>query len=151
MGIAYSDDLNPSEVTDYYWVGDDLKEEHANTDIGKWMLFYPADNIDDKWKLAKSLYRCRSLNGVTSMKCSTAKDNPRASSRDFVIILYCSNSGNREHILSIGKVIAQAFEYETSRMYYKTDKQTDGGTIATGQKRNHTYVLTKSIISNKWS
>lgn len=38
------------------------------------------------------------------MKCSTAYENPRASTlEEGIIILYCNNSSNEETIINIGK------------------------------------------------
>lgn len=141
MGVSYSD-LRPSETTDYYWIGDRVfrEEDEKAVDIGKWMLFYPRDKIDGEWELAKNLYRSNKLEGVTHMKCSTAKKNPRASSDNFVIILYCTNSGDSARILSIGRHIVQVFDYKNP-MYYKTNTQTQDGTRGTGQQYNHTYVI----------
>ena len=44
---------------------------------GKWMLFYDFSLINEKWLEAKSLFREKKLNGITSIKCSTNYNNPR--------------------------------------------------------------------------
>eukprot|EP00969_Alexandrium_andersonii_P285583 12625917-Alexandrium_andersonii.AAC.1 len=75
------------------------------------------------------------------MKCSTAKENPRASSSNSgVIILYASCSADEKHSTDIGQTIAATFKYqEFPHMYYKSDEQTWKGTRATGCEKNHMY------------
>lgn len=75
---------------------------------GKWMLFYAKHLMNEAWLIVKKLYRENKLEGVTSMKCSTSYENPRASTSDGVIILYCKNSSNEEQIMKIGKNILRA-------------------------------------------
>lgn len=118
-------------------------------DNGKWMLFYDKLLINEKWELAKRLFRNGKLNGVVSMKCSTAFINPRASSDNSIIILYCINSSFEEDIMDIGTNILNMFDYrENLYIYYKTDLQTNEGTRATGSKKNHTYKLLNPLYNN---
>ena len=107
--------------------------------------------MNEAWVLAKKLYRENKLDGVKSMKCSTAYENPRASQLDEgIIILYCSNSSNEETIMNIGKKILEMFDYKEKQIvYYKTDLQTREGTIATGSKKNHTYKLFNTLYKGK--
>ena len=115
------------------------------------MLFYDKSLMNEAWVLAKKLYRENKLDGVKSMKCSTAYENPRASQLDEgIIILYCSNSSNEETIMNIGKKILEMFDYKEKQIvYYKTDLQTREGTIATGSKKNHTYKLFNTLYKGK--
>jgi len=144
-------ELLPLDVNDCAWV-----YEHSSThqpdvetlcDIGKWMLFISKSSINDKWILAKRLYRENQLFGVLSMKCSTNYKNPRASTNDKgVIILYCNDSNNSDNIIKIGRCILDKFQYdEHQTIYYKTDLQTMNGTSATGEKQNYTYQLVNHL------
>lgn len=110
-------------------------------DTGKWMLFYPNEDMNEKWQLAKQLFRAGQLIGVRSMKCSTAMENPRASSKDTgVIILYSSYSADEPYITKIGQHILAMTGYQQSPyLYYKTDEQTFQGTRATGCGKNYLY------------
>ena len=112
-------------------------------DVGKWMLFYPKDRMEEKWNLFCKLRDEGKLGGVQRMKCSTGLYNPRASSQDDgVIILYCCNSSDKDAILETGKcLIPYLQDYLSERIYYKTDIQTSAGTIATGAVYNHTNSL----------
>ena len=137
--------LNPSEIVEHPWLYEtNMNINNINESIsvtGKWMLFYDNSNMDIKWSQIKELYRNNELDGVTSMKCSTMYDNPRSSNKNTgVIILYCNDSYNENKIKSIGRNIMEILSYNKS-MYYKTDIQTHGGTIATGQNKNHLYKI----------
>jgi hypothetical protein len=115
------------------------------------MLFYDNSLMNEAWNIAKKLYRENKLNGVKSMKCSTAYENIRASTRkEGIIILHCNNSSNEETIINVGKKIIEMFDYkEKSIIYYKTNLQTRKGTIATGSKKNHTYSLFNHLYEYK--
>jgi hypothetical protein len=144
-------DLLPLEVSDFPWLYEINNEGVKYVDTGKWMLFYDKSLINEAWVLSKKLYRENKLDGVISMKCSTAYENPRASTLDEgIIILYCNNSSNEETIMNIGKKIIEMFDYKENQfIYYKTDLQTREGTKATGSKKNHTYKLFNTLYKGK--
>ncbi|KAL3079908.1 hypothetical protein niasHT_038425 [Heterodera trifolii] len=53
---------------------------YSTEESGKWMMFFEKGReLDDHWDMAKRLYNEGKLDGITSMKVSTAFDNPRAS------------------------------------------------------------------------
>jgi len=164
--ILYS----PSDVTWNYWI--DAGPYHAREVFdssiqtvrwfdtigppkgitGKWMVFFSKENHchDYAWNCILGGYFRGDLPGVRSIKTSTAKDNPRATSKDTgVIILYCDNSENTDHIYSVGNTIIKFMrKYKltptpswSGHIHYKTDDQTFLGTRATGQMRNHTCKL----------
>lgn len=151
MGNFINTDLLPLEVSDSPWLCENNNEGVKSVDTGKWMLFYDKSLMNEAWVLAKKLYRENKLDGVKSMKCSTAYENPRASQLDEgIIILYCSNSSNEETIMNIGKKILEMFDYKEKQIiYYKTDLQTQEGTFATGTKKNHTYKLVNPLYKGK--
>ena len=152
MGNYINTDVLPLDVDDSPWLyekSDSTKGSHS--EMGKWMLFYDKQMMNDSWRNATKLFRENKLDGVISMKCSTNLDNPRASSLDKgIIILYCSDSSNEEKIMNIGKKILEIFDYkENELIYYKTDLQTSEGTIATGSNKNHTYKLFNHLYKRK--
>ena len=131
-------DLLPLDVDNSPWLYEELNNGIESIDTGKWMLFYDKHLMNDSWMIAKKLYRDNNFaKDVISMKCSTNYVNPRSSSLDNgIIILYCSNSSNKEKIMNIGKKILERFDYkEKENIYYKTDLQTREGTSATGSKK----------------
>ena len=155
----------PMSVTDVYWLfeqeqdipydGDffsdyDLDKWIENSEEGKWMMLFPRNLINKRWKHAKTLYRKGKLPGVESMKCSTAKKNDRSSDMSTgVIIFYCG--GYEEWLMKIGRNILKQLPYHQRYMYFKTNVQTHQGTIATGSKKNHTYkILNDEIFKNHY-
>lgn len=117
-------------------------EHHTSHILGKWMLFYPKDDIDNKWILAKSLCAQEKLGHCFSLKVSTMYNNPRASSSDEkVIIFYCY--GCQEHIIETGRTIIcnMSYKNKNGRIYFKRDTDTFKGTRATGCERNYSFSL----------
>lgn len=151
MGNFINTELLPLEVSDSPWLYENKNDGVKSVDTGKWMLFYDKSLMNEAWNIATKLYRENKLDGVKSMKCSTAYENPRASTLDEgIIILYCNNSSNEETIMNIGKKIIEMFDYKEKQIiYYKTDLQTREGTIATGSKKNHTYKLFNPLYKGK--
>ena len=151
MGNFINTDLLQLEVSDSPWLYENKNDGVKSVDTGKWMLFYDKSLMNEAWNIAKKLYRENKLDGVNSMKCSTAYENPRASTlEEGIIILYCNNSSNEETIMNIGKKIIEMFDYKEQKIiYYKTDLQTREGTIATGSKKNHTYKLFNHLYKGK--
>ena len=120
--------------------------EYDRSGSGKWMLFYPVSEIDEKWEMAKDLFDTGELRGVRGMKVSTAIYNPRTTYDDgatAVLIMYCGPWTDEPLMREIGRNLALKTKYEskTGCMFYKTDDQTRGGTRATGQTVNHVYQM----------
>ena len=104
-------------------------------DVGKWLLFWKDPAVlERKWAEAQRAFDDGLLPGVTRMKMSTRRANPRASGNSAgVLVLYCDRSSDRDHIMAVGDVILWAFRYDESEyIFYKTDAQT-------GQATNHNY------------
>ena len=102
--------------------------------------------------MIKKLYDNKLLSDVVSLKCSTARDKPRAPRSDKgVIIFYCSDSENEKHIMSIGNNIAKHIfeDYDANFIYYKSDSQTLNGTRATRANKNHLYRINIYLLKNK--
>lgn len=119
--------------------------------IGKWMLFFDNESMNEAWILANKLYSVNELEGVISMKCSTKYINPRSNNNETgIVILYCSDSHNEQKIINIGKNILEMFNYkQQKRIYYKTDLQTHMGTRATGSTNNYTYQLQNHLYKSR--
>ena len=67
----------PMNTHDAFWLFDSSNTKGIKAlNTGKWMLFYPNDNMNEIWKFAKEMYKEGNLTGVNSMKCSTAIENP---------------------------------------------------------------------------
>ena len=144
---ALFDHLKNDEV--YRWF--DVENPPKGT-TGKWMVFFEKNdyNHDIAWETITYGYIKGELPGVSSIKTSTAKDNSRADSKDTgVVILYCDDSENADHIYEVGNTIIKFIRKHklhpalswSGHIHYKTDDQTELGTRATGQTCNHTYRL----------
>ena len=158
--------LEPMSVNNNPWLYERLNKEAKNKIIqgddsevrkssfggtGKWMLYFQKDQMNLSWELARQLLKTEQINGVRSMKCSTGFTNPRSScSETGIIIFYCNNSDNEQYIIQIGKNILDLFKYKEQKyIYFKTDEQTEMGTIATGNKTNSKYKLENHLLIAK--
>ena len=93
---------------------------------GKWMLFYPTDEIDKTWQKAVHRYKGKELAGICAMKCSTAAYNPTASQNyTGIICFFCGPYDNEEVILDFGKNLVDKMDYtdDTGHVGYMTDEQ----------------------------
>eukprot|EP00057_Strongylocentrotus_purpuratus_P017468 XP_011671942.1 PREDICTED: uncharacterized protein LOC105441971 [Strongylocentrotus purpuratus] len=146
-------DCPPSQDTEHMWqwhfpqefIPDgcvDYDDHYSGS--GKWMLFYPVSEIDEKWEMKNDLFDTGELRGVEGMKVSTAKVNPKSSDNaTAVLIMYCGPWTDELLMRKIGRNLALKTKYEskTGCMMYKTDDQKRGGTRATGQAVNHVYQM----------
>lgn len=127
----------------------EINENDFLCNNGKWMLFFDKSEIDNVWSKCIDLCDAGEL-GFTSMKVSTNRPNPRASSADYVIIFY--TGGNKDYILKVGDNIIKKLNYTNmnGKIYYKTHWQSTTGTKATGQTTNHKISLNcgkKTVVS----
>ena len=136
----------PSTEIDELWI------YHDRMDRGKWMLFYDKDKLDDAWEKAKDLFDQDELVGISSMKVSTKKDNPRASSaHEGVIIFYCGPCSDTENMLAFGENVLDKMDYNIFSQdhhpftlpffTFKTEVQSAAGTRSLGQLKNHSLRL----------
>ena len=143
----------PSEGCGFWVFHAPNERSSSDSDVGKWMLFYPNRDMDHSWAQAILAMDSGHLPGVTSMKASTLTClNPRASSTENgVIIMYCHDSWNEAHIKQIGERIVKVMDLQSRLkspyIYYKTNAQTQVGTAATGCRKNWLYrlPLTRSV------
>ena len=142
--------LNPTTVTDRYWLREVLPVDEVNNP-GKWLLFFPPDRVDDGWEEIRQMFLDGELPGVIQVKVSTAKPSNRKSGTDYVGCLHCNHSSDDRGIKDIGRAILERTGYvEKPYIYYKSDEQTEAGTRATrGRKSvNHLYKLPTVTLYN---
>ena len=121
-------------------IRDEPTENTELVDNGKWMLFYPKSEMDARWQEAIENMHAGRFGVVRIMKASTFMDNPRSSdSSKGVIILYTSKT-SKDLVMESGRLIMEIMRYKAT-IYFKTNEQTMGGTIATGQVKNHTLYI----------
>ncbi|KAF9900851.1 hypothetical protein BX616_002473, partial [Lobosporangium transversale] len=130
----------PTQTFDTYWLWakSPSKDFVSGPRTGKWMLFYDKSVLDDKWAAVKRLVEQDLLGGVA--KCSTAMENPNAtSSKSGVIIVYTPDYQDEEDVYRIAAILHEKLDYKKP-MYYKTDEQTYAGAYRkTGSTKNHIY------------
>ncbi|KAK3834034.1 MAG: translation initiation factor eIF 4e-like domain-containing protein [Linnemannia gamsii] len=130
----------PTQILDEYWLWAKApsKDILGGPRTGKWMLFYDKSVLDEKWATVKQLVEQDMLGGLA--KCSTAKENPNAtSSKSGVIIVYTSDYQDQEEVYRIAVILHEKLEYNRT-MYYKTDEQTHAGAYRKyGSQKNHIY------------
>ena len=123
-----SNHYNPTEIFHSYWVYC-LDQEYATAypnQEGKWMMFFPLSEMNQRWSEACSLYRSGKLTGINSMKASTAKQNPMPQRLhgydEGIIIFYCGPSEDQHNVMAYGRNILNHMQYPRSQFYYKSDK-----------------------------
>ncbi|KAI9237777.1 MAG: hypothetical protein BYD32DRAFT_290368 [Podila humilis] len=130
----------PTQTVDNYWLWSKSPSKNfvGGPRTGKWVLFYDNSVLDEKWTAVKTLVEQDLLGGLA--KCSTAKDNPNATStKSGVIIVYTSDYLDQEDVYRIAVILHEKMEYNKT-MYYKTDAQTHAGAYRkNGSKVNHIY------------
>ena len=142
-------DVNSAPFWFYY--PESLDSISVEQPSGKWMLYYRNEDIDDAWEMAMNKYKKLKKVGIPAMKCSNRdRQNPRASSNETqVIIFYCGPSTEKKKMKRIGKKLIKIMDYRspsTDKIFYKSDRQTDSGTRATGTKINHLYKLPVELL-----
>lgn len=130
--IEYEEDA----VTSKYWCDPNK--------LGKWMLFFKHNVLNNKWRAAVALYRTGQLKGILRMRCSTGVADSRVLKKnDGVIMFACGPCYDEETVLIYGQNLVEKMGYcdEMGRVTYKTDNQSAMGTRSDGIKRNYCYQI----------
>src|SRR4051794_27110472 len=101
----------PTQTVDNYWLWAEspTKAFMSGPRTGKWMLFYDKSVLDEKWAVVKILVENDLLGGLA--KCSTAKENPNAtSSKSGVIIVYTSDYLDQEEVYRVAVILHEKLE-----------------------------------------
>ena len=96
--IEISSTVNPTTVTDHYWVC--VKAPHSITSseeaFGKWLVFKKVEELDETWHMIRRAVEWGEL-GALCVKCSTATPDPSSYPNDpgikGVICVYTSEMG----------------------------------------------------------
>jgi hypothetical protein len=128
--LLRSMDTHPSLHVEDYWffyAEGASPKTFIDEECGKWMLFYPPARIDERWNAAKLALRSGIMQGVVSMKVSTARaaaenaqqqlQQGRGSySANHVIIFYCGPAGDKDTVMSVGRRVARAMNPSVKSM-----------------------------------
>lgn len=133
-----SEEKNITQVNDVLWIHELTTPEILGFSIGKWLLYYPLNVIDNEWKKLCELYRDKKLEGITYMKVSTNKQNleKHENNPNGVVVLYVDPYKEKE-ILSIGNRLIDSANYTYSPViYFKYDCP------SMNSNKNHSLKLT---------
>ncbi|KAF2359339.1 hypothetical protein FHG87_009901 [Trinorchestia longiramus] len=141
--------VDPMSEVDYLYILEEdqkrvRKYEHDKSKGGKWILFFETRYLNSMWKKCCSIYRFGRLEGIKSLKVSTAKKNPRCSTiATGVIVFHCGPCDNKPLMLKYGMNIVHLLGYVNSEgsIPYKSDDQSAIGTRAMGVQINSLYKL----------
>lgn len=126
QGLSYKDQ-NPSSVFDIYWIYahcTDCSYPESTENSGKWLIFVPNEEIDEKWRIIKKATE-EGLLGRSS-KVSTMKKSPIAkNSKEKVICVYTYNWKDETDVIKVRNVLTKlGFD---QILVYKTDEDTMKG------------------------
>ena len=115
---------------------------------GKWMLFYPQEEMDARWQEACENVRAGRFGVVSRIKASTFQEDPRSSDHTKGVIVLYTPETSKDIVMESGRRIMEAMNYQVT-MYFKTNLQTAMGTAATGQSKNHTFYIRPAQLFTK--
>jgi nuclear transport factor 2 (NTF2) superfamily protein len=88
--IISGEGIIPSRTTQMYWIVQDAPDSRPDAIedelAGKWLIFLPADQVDEAWIVVRDATVADEL-GI-STKVSTAKENPESRDNKKVIYVY---------------------------------------------------------------
>lgn len=121
----------PSEVTDDYWVFMNRKVDGFPAHSlrgGKWMVFVPANQLDEVWDQIKIATEEGRL-GAQS-KSSTARPNPRATDNNKAIMVYTYDGDDEADVWRVREELRQLGIIQ--KLYWKPDEATREGVYSEG-------------------
>jgi hypothetical protein len=98
------------------------KEHQEYEKSGKWLLYYPLEQLDTKWQEACEHFECGKFLHVSHLRVGTFKANPVAPPGKRVLVLFV-DSHDPVKIIKAGLSIVKAMKY-FSCCFYKTHLQT---------------------------
>lgn len=128
-------DVNPTTVTDDYWVHCKSPPNAANNDkpSGKWLVFEPMESLDETWHMIRNDVEAGQIGrvGCTSAKCSTAfkPEHISPDSRNGVIEVFTTNEGKNK----VGMILVHKVQHD---ILYKAFKSS-GHQMATRYSRRN--------------
>ena len=118
--------VNPSTVTDRYWVYCwHPQEELLDETYGKWLVFRPkaSGELDKIWHVIRQCVEAKEFgDGCTAAKCSTALENPNEApvgSPKGVICVYTTQKAINEVGLLLIEKVCQTIRYKTDETTLK--------------------------------
>jgi hypothetical protein len=120
-----------SDYSNEFWEGTSFRSYIPGVAEGKWMVFHSCEEwIIALYNEVSDLARTSKID-IPGIKRSTGT-NPRASSSDWVLIVY--TDGDERSKVNVGRALQEllAGKYVHKWIYWKSEEQTIQGTTATG-------------------
>ena len=93
----------PTKTTRMYWIVQDAPAPLArgldDEQVGKWLIFIPADSIDEAWKKVRD-ETVKGMLGI-SAKVSTAKPNPDSRDERYVVYVYTRDWADEVDVMRV--------------------------------------------------
>lgn len=143
-----------------YWRVQKISEtigEDQEAKMGKWMLYYRKEDVEQAWDRAQRRIEDLKDAGVLAMKASTVEiDNPSAKESKFIkeILFYCAPHTDIQLMRTIGFKIVEIMDYKAvadKLIYFKTDAQTAVGTGASGVQAGRNHKAEIAVRETIWS
>lgn len=137
----------PSNTTDVYWIHakrDTGRYPHHTPRGGKWLIFCPIEQIDQKWNIIKNA----TINGELGYVSKVSTSRPNPNSRDpntGVICVYTYNNEDMDDVMEIRESLRKLGFGR--RLVYKTDQATREGRYA-HTRRSHRSAQRVTKYSN---
>ncbi len=133
--IIDGEGVTPSGTTRMYWIiqeapsvaPDAIEDELA----GKWLIFLPADQVDEAWKKVRDA-TCANILGI-SAKVSTKKPNPDSKDQMKVIYVYTADWQEEAEVMRVREELRKLGFMD--RLGYKRNIETFKGEYAQKGKR----------------
>lgn len=118
-------DVDPSTHSEHMWLEASAAPYEYDDADGKWLMFFPRDQIDAKWAQVKQLYFSGDLDRISSVKVSTAMPSERSSGKnEHVMAFFCGPADDEARVREIGTNLVEKIVPDAQAIYYKSNEQT---------------------------
>ncbi len=133
--IISGEGVIPSRTTQMYWIVQDAPDSRPDAIedelAGKWLIFLPADQVDEAWIVVRDATVDDEL-GI-STKVSTAKENPESRDNNKVIYVYTKDWRDEGDVMRVRERLRDLGF--TDRIGYKRNIETFRGEYSQKGKR----------------
>ena len=133
--IRAGEGVVPTRTTQMYWIVEDapsVRPDAVDDELaGKWLVFLPADEVDDLWRRVRNATAAGEL-GI-SAKVSTAKPNPDARDDRYVIYAYTADWQDEPEVMRVREALRALGVAD--RIGYKRNLETFRGEYSKKGKR----------------
>ena len=119
--IICGEGVIPGRTTQMYWIVQDAPDTRPDAIedelAGKWLIFLPADQVDEAWVVVRDATVADEL-GI-SAKVSTAKENPESRDNKKVIYIYTKDWRDEGDVMRVRERLRGARFYRENRIQAK--------------------------------